>query len=281
MIVDAQTHVVSDDLAKFPKRDDAYTWPATTAEAVIATMDAAGIGRSFLHQPYGVYGNDNRYLAQVVRAHPDRFLAACCVDQVAPAGPDTLSDLVENHGFHALRLVWNQIPNVLADPRSFPLWQRAADLGIPIVIAAQLADIPSLIAPLEKFGNVRVALEHYWGNKLGDPPYDLIAPVLDLARFSNLYLRVVSNHHTASRQGNGSPRRFFSLLAERFDTDRLIWGSNYPGHWDTNGGVPERLALAREDLAFLGAEANRRIFGETALTFWPGNTPPLSSRTAT
>jgi predicted TIM-barrel fold metal-dependent hydrolase len=269
VIVDAQTHVVSSDLVRFPKRSDAYTWPATSAEAVIATMDAAGIDRSFLHQPYGVYGNDNRYLAEVVQAHPERFLAACCVDQIAPEGPDTLSDLVENQGFRALRLVWNQVPNVLADPRSYPLWQRAADLGIPVVIAAQLVDIPSLVTPLERFGNVRVALEHYWGNKLGDPPYDLIAPVLDLARFPNLYLRVVSNHHTAARQGAGSPYEFFSLLAERFGTGRLIWGTNYPGHWDTAGTVPERLTLAQADLAFLGPEANAQIFGETALAFWP------------
>jgi predicted TIM-barrel fold metal-dependent hydrolase len=269
VIVDSQTHVVSDDLERFPKRPDAYTWPATTGAAAIAAMDAAGIDRSFLHQAYGDYGTDNRYLSEVVRAHPDRFMAACCVDQVAPEGPDTLSDLIENAGFHALRLVWNQIPNVLADPRSLPLWQRAADLDIPVVVAAQLVDIPSLVAPLERFGTLRVCLEHYWGNKLGDPPYELIAPVLDLARFPNLYVRVVSNHHAASRQGSGSPRQFFSLLAERFGTGRLIWGTNYPGHWDTQGGVGERLALAREDLAFLGADAGRAIFGETALTFWP------------
>lgn len=269
MIIDAQTHVVSDDTTRFPKRPDAYTWPATTGAAAIAAMDAAGIDRSFLHQAYGVYGNDNSYLAEVVQAHPGRFMAACCVDQTAPAGPDTLSDLVENSGFSALRLVWNQVPNVLADPKSYPLWQRAADLGIPVVIAAQLVDIPSLVTPLERFGNVRVCLEHYWANKLGDAPYESIAPVLDLARFPNLSLRVVSNHHAAARQGNGSPHAFFSLLAERFGTARLIWGTNYPGHWDTHGGVGERLALAREDLAFLGGEAGRAIFGETALTFWP------------
>lgn len=269
MIVDSQTHVVSDDVGRFPKRPDAYGWPATTGAAALAAMDAAGIERSFLHQAYGVYGTDNRYLADVLQAHPDRFMAACCVDQIAPEGPDTLSDLVENHGFGALRLVWNQVPNVLADPASYPLWQRAADLGIPVVVAAQLVDIPSLVTPLERFPGIRVALEHYWGNKLGDPPYELIAPVLELARFPQLSLRVVSNLSASSRQGASTPQRFFSLLAERFGVHRLIWGTNYPGHWDTHGGVGERLAQARDDLAFLGDAAAAKIFGETALTFWP------------
>jgi predicted TIM-barrel fold metal-dependent hydrolase len=270
VIIDAQTHVVSDDPVKFPKRDDAYTWPATTGAAVIAAMDAAGIDRSFLQQAYGVYGNDNSYLLEVVKAHPDRFAGAVCVDQIAPSGPDTLSDLIENHGMSALRLVWNQQPNVLADPASYPLWQRAADLGIPVVVAAQLVDIPSLVTPLERFPGVRVSLEHYWGNALGDPPYERIAPVLELARFPNLYVRVVSNNSYAAREGTGSPHAFFSLLAERFGPQRLVWGSNYPGHWDKHGGVGERLALAREDLAFLGTASTRAIFGETALGFWPG-----------
>jgi predicted TIM-barrel fold metal-dependent hydrolase len=273
LIVDAQTHVVSDDTRRFPKREDAYTWPATTGEMVLDSMAAAGIDRSFLQQAYGVYGNDNAYLLEVVKAHPDRFAGAVCVDQIAPGGPDTLSDLIENHGMSALRLVWNQQPNVLADPSSYPLWQRAADLGIPVVVAAQLVDAPSLVTPLERFAGVRVALEHYWGNKLGDPPYELIAPVLELARFPNLYLRIVSNNSYAAREGASTPRAFFSLLAERFGADRLIWGSNYPGHWDKHGGVGERLELAREDLAFLGADAARRIFGETAVTFWPQRSP--------
>lgn len=272
MVIDAQTHVVSDDTARFPKRDDAYTWPATTAVAVLAEMDRAGIDRSFLQQAYGVYGNDNRYLLEAVKAHPDRFAGACCVDQIAPGGPDTLSDLVENHGMSALRLVWNQQPNVLADPASYPLWQRAADLRIPVVVAAQLVDVPSLVTPLERFPTVPVFLEHYWGNQLGDPPYERIAPVLELARFPNLYLRIVSNNSYAAREGAGSPHAFFSLLAGRFGTDRLVWGSNYPGHWDKHGSVGERLALAREDLAFLGAAAGAKIFGETALRFWPGQT---------
>ena len=273
MVIDAQTHVVSDDTQRFPKRIDAYTWPATTPDMVLDRMDAAGIDRSVLQQAYGVYGHDNSYLVDVLRRHPERFAGVCSVDQLAPTGPDALSDLVENHGMSAVRLVWAQEPGVLANPASFPLWQRASELRIPVVIAAQLADIPGLVTPLERFGDVAVSLEHYWGNQLGEPPYDRIKPVLDLARFPNVTLRIVSNNSYAAREATGSPHAFFALIAEHFEPRRLVWGSNYPGHWDKHGGVGERLELAREDLAFLGDDAARLIFGENALRFWPQRSP--------
>ena len=48
-----------------------------------------------------------------------------------------------------------------------------------------------------------------------------------------------------------------------------MWGSNFPAHHHAYGGLAERLALGRQDLAFLDEADRRWIFGDTALSLWP------------
>jgi predicted TIM-barrel fold metal-dependent hydrolase len=149
------------------------------------------------------------------------------------------------------------------------LWERAAALKIPVCVAAELPEIPDALETIARFPQVPVALEHMWGVEIGDPPYERIAPVLTAARLPNVKLKLAANNSYAAREGAATPRTFFSLLAEHFAPERMMWGSNYPAHWDKYGKIPERLALMRADLAFLGADWNRWFFGESALTFWP------------
>jgi predicted TIM-barrel fold metal-dependent hydrolase len=109
-----------------------------------------------------------------------------------------------------------------------------------------------------------------WVPGLGAPPYARIEPVLDLARFPNVHLKLLPNHAFAARRGGAEPRALFELLAERFSPQRLMWGSNYPAHRDEFGTIGDRLALMRADLAFLGPTACEQIFGGTAATLWRG-----------
>jgi len=269
MIVDTHVHVVSDDLVRYPKREGAYTWPALTTEDLLATMDTCGIDRALLVQAFFTYGNDNSYAVDAALAHPERFLAVCVIDQLADDAPDVLTDLVENKGVRGLRLMGTKRPGILNNPKTFPLWKRAAALGIPVCVAAELPEIPDALDVIGRFPNVPVALEHMWGLELGDPPYQHIRPVLAAARLPNVTLKLAPNNSFAARVGAATPQSFFGLLADNFAPQRMMWGSNYPAHWDKYGKIPERLSIMQEDLAFLGAEWNRWFFGDTALTFWP------------
>jgi len=270
MIVDTHVHVISDDHKRFPKIAKPYEWPEMTAEMLLATMDQCGIGRALLVQPYFTYHFDNSYQAEAALAHRDRFLCVCVLDQVAPAAPDILSDLVENHGVRGVRFMHIGDKGIHRDPRAFPLWQRAIRHGIPICVAASLDEIADVRVVLDKFPEATVALEHMWATTTGDPPYDSLKPVMELARFPNLRLKICPNNSHAARVGKSTPRAFFGMVAEHFGARRMMWGSNYPAHWDKYGKIPERLALMQADLAFLPEDDRRWFFGETALTLWPG-----------
>jgi predicted TIM-barrel fold metal-dependent hydrolase len=283
MIVDTHVHVVSDDRKRYPQITDTDLassaptvadigqpeWPALTVESLLATMDECRIDRALLVQTYFTYHFDNSYMIDCALRHPDRFLSVCVIDQLAPGAPDLLTELVEKRGVRGLRMMGARGPGALADPRSFPLWERAQSLGIPICLGAKIDELPDAVAALERFSKVPVALEHVWGLKLGEPPYDNLKTLFDMARFPNVYLKTAPNNSHAAREGKAGPRRFFETLVERFGAKRIMWGSNYPAHWHKYGGVKERLAIMEEDFSFLSAEDRRWIFGEAALTLWP------------
>lgn len=268
MIVDTHVHVISDDLKTYPKVDDAYDWPDFTAETYLATMAEVGIDRALLVQPYYTYRFDNSYQADAAHKHKDRFLCVCVIDPFAKTAPDTLRDLVERRGVRGVRFMRVR-ERWAGDPQTFPVWECAQALGIPVCVAARFDELEDARVPIERYPGVKVALEHMWANDVGDPPYAKLEPFYDFARYPNVYVKTTPNNSYAARQGRSTPEAFFAKLVERFGAHRIMWGSNYPAHWDKYAKIKERLALARRDLAFLGAEDQRRILGETALSLWP------------
>jgi predicted TIM-barrel fold metal-dependent hydrolase len=284
MIVDTHVHVVSDDRKTYPQvADGAHgadapsvrdigqpEWPPLTGEQLVADMDACGIDRALLVQTYFTYHFDNRYMIDCARRWPGRFESVCVIDQLAPGAPDLLSELVERQGVRGLRMMGARGPGALKDKRSFPLWERAERLRIPICIGARTAELPDVCAPLERFKSVPVALEHVWGSHdIGDPPYERLAPLWAMARYPNVRLKTAPNNSHEARKGRSTPREFFGRLVDAFGAKRIMWGSNYPAHWHRYGGMKERLALMQEDFAFLDAEERAWIFGEAALSLWP------------
>jgi L-fuconolactonase len=283
MIVDTHVHVVSDDRKLYPQvKDGAHgasapsvadigqpEWPPLTIEQLIAMMDACGIDRALLVQTYFTYHFDNRYMIDCQRAHPGRFEGVCVIDQLAPGAADLLSELVETRGVRGLRMMGARGEHALRDPRTFPLWERAAKLQIPICIGAKLEELTDVRVALERFAGTKVALEHVWGLDVGDPPYERMKPLHDLAQFPHVHLKTAPNNSHAARKGNGTPRQFFGDLVARFGARRIMWGSNYPAHWHHYGDMKERLAIMEDDFSFLGEEDRRWIFGETALSLWP------------
>ena len=268
MIVDTHVHVISDDTRRYTKIKDAYDWPDFTAETFLAAMDELGIGRALLVQAYYTYRFDNSYHVNSALAHKDRFRCICVIDQFAKDAPDVLAELVRKRGVRGVRLTRVR-DGFAGDPQTFPLWERAAALGIPICVSARLKDIPGARVAIERHPNAKVALEHMWAQPMDDPPYRRFEPFFAMAQYPNVYVKTTPNNSHQSRAGNSTPQRFFATLVERFGAKRIMWGSNYPAHWDKYGKIKERLALMQQDLAFLPEEDRRWIFGETALSLWP------------
>jgi len=241
-----------------------------TAETLLSLNAQAGIDKTVLVQAYTAYKYDNSFAADCAAKYPDRFTSVCILDPTQNDTPDQLTYWVKERGMRGIRLFTTTETegSWLDDSRTFPVWERAASLGIPICIMTLFHQLPRVRTVLERFPNVTVALDHLAVPRLSaGPPYDAVQPLFELVRFPNLYLKFSSVSLYAARRGKSTPSEFFTRLIDRFGAKRLMWGSNFPATYDRS--LKDQLNLAKEDLSFLSAEDQRWIFGETALTLWP------------
>ncbi len=274
MIVDTHVHVISDDQQKYPRkvtRGALYDWVQDmTAETLLSLNAQAGIDKTVLVQAYSAYKYDNSYTADCAAKYPDRFTSVCILDPTRSETPGQLTYWVKQRGMRGIRLFTTTETEGtwLDDPRTFPVWERAASLGIPICVMALFHRIPRVRTVLERFPNVTVALDHLAVPRLSaGPPYDSVQPLFELVRFPNLYLKFSSVSLYAARRGKSTPKEFFTRLIDRFGARRLMWGSNFPATYDRS--LKDQFDLASQELSFLPQEDQRWIFGETALTLWP------------
>lgn len=276
MIVDTHVHVLSDDAAKYPHHskgpEGQSKWPPFTGEMLVQEMDEAGIDRALTVQAYHTYHFDNSYAIDIALKYPKRFQSVAVIDQSQPDAPNLVSELVANRGVRGLRMMKVR-KNIYGDPQTFPLWERIRSLKIAICFnKIDTVDLPELKVILERFPEVPVALDHSWAGPLDqeDAPYSGFKQLMEFSRYPNLFLKIAPNITYDLIERKGDPKRFWNMVIEHYGANRLMWGSNYPAHWNVFGKVKPRLEIMRKELSYLSAEDQRWIFGESALRLWPG-----------
>jgi L-fuconolactonase len=276
-IIDIHPHIIASDTKRYPlaplgghQSDWSRTRPVST-EQMIAAMDKAGVDKSAIVQASTCYGHDNSYVADAVAAHPDRFTGVFSVDVLAPDASARMRYWV-SRGLAGMRLftIGSTMPDQaswLDDPKTYPAWETAGELGLSICLQMSSKAFPQMIKMTERFPKVRIILDHMARPVLEDgPPYAAAASLFDLARYPSVYLKLTPRSFIESRNGKATPESFFAKLVAAFGAQRLAWGSNYPS---SEGSLPELLALAKSSLASLPQGDRDWIFGKTAQTLYP------------
>ena len=275
--VDVHPHVISTDTSRYPRdplggsQSDWSRERPVSAEAMIAAMDEAGVARSALVQAATCYGYDNSYVADAVAAHPDRFAGVFSVDVFRPDARERIGYWM-GKGLAGLRVfiaghTMASKDARLDDPRSFPAWELAGELGITVSVQLRAAGIPQLESVLQRFPRVRILLDHMARPATEDgPPYAAAQSLFALARHPNLFLKLTTHNLREAQKGKATPESFFARVVAEFGASRIAWGSNFPASEGTLAGL---LAEARAALAGL-AEAEREwIFSGTARSLYP------------
>jgi len=277
MTIDIHPHIIANDPARYPlaplgghQSDWSRTRPVTL-EQLVAAMDVAGVDKAAIVQASTCYGHDNSYVADAVAAYPQRFTGVFSVDVLAPDAPAQMRRW-HAKGLTGLRLftfgsTMAEQANWLDDPKSYPAWTCAGDLGLSVCLQMSAKAIPQAASMAARFPNVRIILDHCARPVLEDgPPYTAAASLFGLARLPNVYLKLTPRIFAESRRGKAAPDTFFPKLAAEFGAQRMAWGSNYPS---SEGSLPELLATARASVASLSAADQDWIFGKTAQTLYP------------
>jgi predicted TIM-barrel fold metal-dependent hydrolase len=276
-IIDIHPHVIAADSQRYPLAPvggHQSAWSRerpVTIEQMLAAMDAAGVQRAAIVQASTVYGHDNSYVADAVAAHPARFTGVFSVDVLAPNAPERMRFWLDR-GLTGMRLfmfgstVSEQAP-WLDDPRTYPAWESAAQLGLSICLQMAPEAIPQAAIMAKRFPNVRIVVDHCARPRLDDgPPYNNAAPLFGLAHFPNVYLKLTPRVFEEAAAASATPETFFPQLIAEFGPARLAWGSNFPA---SKGTLADLLAHARASLACLRQADREWIFAKTAQTLYP------------
>ncbi|MBQ0830641.1 amidohydrolase family protein [Streptomyces tagetis] len=277
-IVDAHCHIISDDPARYPRAPiggKQSEWAATrpvTAEGMISRMDETGIGQAILVQATTNYGYDNSYVLDSARLRPERFVAVGTVDPLRPDAAASLKAAAGEDGLAGVRLFTSgsTVPTQgewFVAPETFPFWEQAAELGLPVCLQMRLgAATGQLRELLERFPDVKVLLDHIGYPDIAASPARAGAEVAELGTHPGLHLKLTHRNLERLDDAGEEAEDFLTPVVEAFGAERIAWGSNLPA---AEQSLPELLALARKVLAVLPERDLREILAGTARRLYP------------
>jgi predicted TIM-barrel fold metal-dependent hydrolase len=286
LVVDAHMHVWSDQPDRFP-----FAHPfepkvkppriAATVELLVDEMDRSGVTHCVLVQVI-YHGWDNRYLAQCLKAHPKRFRGQGLIDPTDPQAAKKLEFWVKEHGLSGVRLspmYYRGKDGWLNAASSYPLWQKAEELGAIFNFFLVAEQLPKLEDMVRRFPKVRVVIDHLARVNLEAPnPQAEIKQLLALARYPNVWVKV-SELSVLSPSKAHPYRDTFDLVKQvyqAFGPDRLLWGTGFPGATRAQAGRPslqQEMDLIRKELPFFTAEDRAKILGRNAAKLWGFEAP--------
>ena len=277
-IVDIHPHIMATDTERYPitplegKRSVWSEKRHVTIEELIVAMDEAGVDKAAIVQSVSTHGYDNSYLADSVALQSKRCTGVFSLDVLAADSPEKIRYWVKERKLSGLRL-YTGGPTIgkqstwMSDPKTFPGWECAAELGIPVCVTLRPEGLPHLMVLIKEFPQVRIIVDHMMEPPIAEgPPYAGSEFVFDLARYGNVYLKLDTMNIRTSRKGKGSPETFFPLLVKKFGASRIAWGSNYPA---TEGTLREMVIEAKSALAVLPEQDQEWIFARTAQSLYP------------
>lgn len=275
--IDIHPHIISTDETRYPRaplgghQSDWSRLRPVSMDDMIAAMARAGIQKSALVQASTCYGHDNSYVADAIKAHPERFAGVFSCDVLKPDATETMAHWMAR-GLTGLRLftTGSTMPGQadwLDDPRSFPAWRLAEERNLPVCLQMTASGIPQLVNVLVRFPKLRVILDHLARPQQDDgPPYKGADSLWGLAGYPGVYLKVTERNLVGASTGKATPKTFFGRLVSEFGASRIAWGSNYPA---SEKPLPELLMLAQETLSFLPERDREWIFARTAQSLYP------------
>lgn len=268
-IVDSHIHVFGPDSPAYPWDMNSPIKPDFSApvENYVELMTQAGVDQAVIIQ-HSCHGYDNHYIIDCVRRYPGKFCAVVKVDPFAPDAGKQLRALVEEHGVRGLRLQPAVDPSStwLSDPRTFSVWETAADLKVVIGILLDPRQLPQAADVISRFPEAPVVIDHMGRLSADSPPEaEPFQNLLRLARYPNVWVKV-SAFYAFSHQPYPYPDMtpYVQQLWTTYGRERLMWATDYP----LNVRAGEDYAQSREclltHLPKLSVDDEAWLMGRTA-----------------
>jgi 2-pyrone-4,6-dicarboxylate lactonase len=200
-----------------------YTPPAVTLKHYLAMLDTVGFARGIMVQT-GLYGNDNRFIVDAIKAHPKRLRG------IALIGESTTDRELEDHaragvrGFRVNRTAKTGLPFDVARK----LAERVKGYGMHVQFLLDIEDHPDIDTFLGSFAT-EVVIDHM-GRP--DPNKGVNAPgfqaLIRLIKSCRGWAKMSAPYRTSLREPPYDDITPFAHALVAAAPDRLVWGSDWP-----------------------------------------------------
>ncbi|MDX1926211.1 MAG: amidohydrolase family protein [Pirellulaceae bacterium] len=264
--IDAHVHVWTPDTKKYPlsskfKVADMQP-PSFTPEELFAHCKPVGVKRIVLIQ-MSFYEFDNRYMLDMMAAHPGVFSGVGIVDHQASDVAVKVREL-RKAGVRGLRVYSESVakPSKAMDN----LWKIAADENISICNLINPADIGAVDKLCERFPSTKVVIDHFARIGVsGTIESEPLAALCRLARFPTVHLKTSAFYALGKKAAPYEDLApMIRQVRDAFGAERLMWASDCPYQVQGSHAYEPAIALVRDKLDFLTAAEKQSILRGTA-----------------
>ncbi|MAT14904.1 MAG: hypothetical protein CMJ46_06490 [Planctomyces sp.] len=276
-LVDTHMHIWANDFETYPVKAGTNEPEAEgTAEILIEEMDQHGIAHCVIVQVI-YHGWDNNYVADVQQMYPDRFRTQGLIDPEDPQVADKLTYWIEERGLHGMRMsaiYYQDKDDWITSEAHHQMWQRASDLKAVFNFFIKTHQLPKLEVMVKEYPEVKIAIDHFaYLDIEKENTEEEFEKLLRLSEYPNVSCKLseMSTMSLTKEYPYADSFPFVQRVCEAFGTDRMMWGTGFPGtsraHYN-RPTVEEELDLVRKHLTFLTEEDQRKILGANAYRFW-------------
>ena len=174
------------------------------------------------------------------------------------------------------------MPLWLDDEQYDPFWKKMEKLGL--IFSVDLGWDPSVneynfqVKQLEniikKFPELKVLIQHLGVSYLWEEdqktPFLILQKILKLKQYSNVWFDITGLPEFCPTEEYPFPRaqKIMKVVVETIETDRLIWGSDFPGILIEDVTYKQTLNLVKNHCTFLTEKQKEMILGGNALNLF-------------
>jgi predicted TIM-barrel fold metal-dependent hydrolase len=271
--IDAHSHIWTPDVAHYPLADGFKVAdmqpPSFTAEQLLALCRPAGVGRVNLIQ-MSYYGFDNRYMLDMIKLYPDRFVGTAIVDPLGAEPGRAMRELAPR-GVRAFRIqphYSKQPPAHWLEPPGYAaMFATGAETGQALSCLIGPDGFPEVDRMCRRFPATAVVIDHL--GRIGAGPEGTIKDadveaLCALAKHPKVYVKVGAFYALGKKKPPYTDLApLIRAVVHAFGARRCMWESDCPFQVVKDRYI-DSVALIRDHLEFLTKDDRDWLLFRTA-----------------
>jgi predicted TIM-barrel fold metal-dependent hydrolase len=250
-------------------------------EVALEYMEMVGVDKAVLLQA-PCYGNNNEYLAEVVKKYPNKFVAIALTDpREKDLGITMLDKAINEQNLRGVKFELPDYPFHLDEQKYEPLWEKIVNLDILVVIDMGWGDseydfpLDAIKHLISKYEGMKIIFAHLGVSRLWDlkqkEPFPVLQKTMELADLSqNIWFDLAglpagTAIYTTEKEEYPYPRiqSIIKVAYDKLGAEKLLWGSDFPTVL-CECTYQQSLDIVKKHCTFISEKDKEKILGGNA-----------------